>query len=331
MKNYFKKFSIMFIMLLAVLGIGIIQNGNVANAATIGQQLTFAESGWKRYEDTDNKIIYSGAWSSENNFVHSGSWNHWSRTNNSKITFKFYGSKVRIITDRNTNRNANSQTIKIDGGKEETINTYGEAVQGQILTYEKTDLEKKIHTVELNIAYTDTNSLITLDAVDIDDTAYLIDCKSITLDNTSMNLAINESKTLTATTTPAAVEVTWKSSDSSIATVDSTGKVTGVKEGTCTITATTADGLTATCTVTVTPKTAEPTEPQNPTGDGTLFIELVDGQIKQYNVSSDEINKFTEWYENRDKDHSLPATYKFSKGTYKDYVVHDKIDWFEVR
>jgi len=34
MKNYFKKFSIMFVMALIVLGIGIIQNGNVANAAS---------------------------------------------------------------------------------------------------------------------------------------------------------------------------------------------------------------------------------------------------------------------------------------------------------
>lgn len=59
MKNYFKKFSIMLIMLLAVLGIGTIQNGNVANAATVGQQLTQPEDGWKRYDDTDSKIQYS--------------------------------------------------------------------------------------------------------------------------------------------------------------------------------------------------------------------------------------------------------------------------------
>ncbi|MFT8351210.1 hypothetical protein [Clostridium saccharoperbutylacetonicum] len=57
----------------------------------------------------------------------------------------------------------------------------------------------------------------------------------------------------------------------------------------------------------------------------------MDGQIKQYTVSQDEINKFTSWFENRDKDHSLTATYKFTKGTYKDYLVHDQIDWFEVR
>jgi uncharacterized protein YjdB len=154
----------------------------------------------------------------------------------------------------------------------------------------------------------------------------------ISLDKSTINLTEGDSQQLIATTTPAGAQVKWSSSDSSIATVDSTGKVTGLKEGNCTITATTADGLTATCVVTVTKKDEpKPDNPTQPTGDANLFIELVDGQIKQYSVSQDEINKFTSWFENRDKDHSLTATYKFNKGTYKDYVVHDQIDWFEVR
>ncbi len=121
--------------------------------------------------------------------------------------------------------------------------------------------------------------------------------------------------------------ILYKSSDESIATVDSNGKVTAVGAGT----ATTTDGsnLSATCTVNIT-RGRDPQPPVNP-DDVNLYIELVDGQIKQYSVSQDEINKFENWFENRDKDHSLSATYKFTKGTYTDYVVHDKIDWFEVR
>ncbi|MBK4831626.1 hypothetical protein CU001_0677 [Enterococcus faecium] len=47
--------------------------------------------------------------------------------------------------------------------------------------------------------------------------------------------------------------MTWKSSDATIAGVDSTGKVSGVKAGTADITVTTKDGSkTAKCTVTVT-------------------------------------------------------------------------------
>lgn len=77
---------------------------------------------------------------------------------------------------------------------------------------------------------------------------------SIILDRLTMNLNVNDSQQLTATTDPAGAKVTWTSSDQSIVTVDSTGKVTAIKEGQAIITATTTDGsnLSATCTVTVT-------------------------------------------------------------------------------
>lgn len=63
-------------------------------------------------------------------------------------------------------------------------------------------------------------------------------------------------ETLTATIAPENASnknVTWSSSNDSVATVSSTGAVRGVAPGTATITATTADGnKTATCNVTVT-------------------------------------------------------------------------------
>jgi len=150
-------------------------------------------------------------------------------------------------------------------------------------------------------------------------------------------LIADDSEQLTATTTPAGSEVVWSSSDSTIATVDSTGKVTGVKEGQATITAQIKGSETkATCVVTVIPKgtnpPVDPTTPTEPTtGDANLFIELVDGNIKSYNVSSTEITKFKQWYLDRDNTTSNKPYYEFSKGDYKDYVIHDKIDWFEVR
>lgn len=67
---------------------------------------------------------------------------------------------------------------------------------------------------------------------------------------------VGANETLTATITPATATdktVTYKSSDATIASVDSKGKVTGVKAGTADITVTTKDGSkTAKCTVTVT-------------------------------------------------------------------------------
>lgn len=77
----------------------------------------------------------------------------------------------------------------------------------------------------------------------------------VSLDKTTLSLAPNESSTLKATVTPSKASnkgVTWTSSDNTVATVSSTGKVTAKKDGTATITVTTKDGsFTATCTVTV--------------------------------------------------------------------------------
>ena len=77
----------------------------------------------------------------------------------------------------------------------------------------------------------------------------------VSLDKTSMSLVEGNSGTLIAIIAPVNAtnkKVTWKSSDDTIATVDSDGKVTAVKAGSATITATTDDGgKTATCTVKV--------------------------------------------------------------------------------
>lgn len=75
----------------------------------------------------------------------------------------------------------------------------------------------------------------------------------ITLNKNRLDLIIGETETLTATITPADADpkepITWTTSDETIATVDG-GKVTAVKEGEATVTAT-SDGKSATCIVKV--------------------------------------------------------------------------------
>lgn len=77
---------------------------------------------------------------------------------------------------------------------------------------------------------------------------------NVSLYPTEMALGIGETSTLqwqfSHTTTPAP-EITFSSSDNSIADVDFNGKITAKKPGTATITATTDYGTTATCEVTV--------------------------------------------------------------------------------
>ena len=61
---------------------------------------------------------------------------------------------------------------------------------------------------------------------------------AITLDKENISLDAGRSEQLSASS----AEVTWKTSNPSVATVDENGNVTGVNEGTCTITASTKDG-----------------------------------------------------------------------------------------
>ena len=86
--------------------------------------------------------------------------------------------------------------------------------------------------------------------------------QSVSLDMTEMTLFVGDEEPLTATVFPdyaTVKEITWESSDESVATVDEEGVVTAVALGTAVITATAIDGLmtpshtqqSASCTVTV--------------------------------------------------------------------------------
>ncbi len=79
----------------------------------------------------------------------------------------------------------------------------------------------------------------------------------IRLDKTNASVPVGETLSLTATVLPVEAanrEVTWSSSDISVATVNRNGTVRGVKEGKAIITATTAEGgFKASCVMTVVP------------------------------------------------------------------------------
>lgn len=77
---------------------------------------------------------------------------------------------------------------------------------------------------------------------------------SVSLSSSSLSMVAGESETLRATTSPSGSSVTWSSSNTGVATVSSSGRVTAVGDGSATITAEiTANGrsYTDTCRVTV--------------------------------------------------------------------------------
>lgn len=83
--------------------------------------------------------------------------------------------------------------------------------------------------------------------------------ESVSLNKSATTLAEGRSERLVATVSPDDAtnkDVTWTSSDTAIATVDSSGLVTALTPGTATVTVSTLDGnKQATCIITVTPST----------------------------------------------------------------------------
>lgn len=91
--------------------------------------------------------------------------------------------------------------------------------------------------------------------------------------------------------------VSWSSSDNSVATVDETGTVTAVAAGSATITVTTQEGgFTATCTVTVSTYVA-PTSPSSPNNTTTETVKNPDGSTTKIvtNKKTGVVTETTTW------------------------------------
>ncbi|MCF0220263.1 MAG: Ig-like domain-containing protein [Muribaculaceae bacterium] len=76
----------------------------------------------------------------------------------------------------------------------------------------------------------------------------------IELDKTELELVQGKTARISATVYPLEItnrRVSWASSNTAVATIDNDGIITGVGEGQCTITASTANGTTATCALSV--------------------------------------------------------------------------------
>lgn len=113
----------------------------------------------------------------------------------------------------------------------------------------------------------------------------------VTLSQSILTLDVGDTATLAATVTPTNAtnqNVTWESSNPSVATVDESGKVTAVASGEATITVTTADGSkTANCDVTVNAATTITTQPQS--------VSVTEGQSATFSVTATGDNLCYQW------------------------------------
>ena len=100
-----------------------------------------------------------------------------------------------------------------------------------------------------------------------------INVNKVTLDKKNLSLKTKESYQLIANIDPKDADnkkITWTSSDKNIVSVDSIGVIKGLKKGTATITATSANGKKDTCVVTVGDKKVKYVHIQYNTNGGTL-------------------------------------------------------------
>ena len=103
---------------------------------------------------------------------------------------------------------------------------------------------------------------------------------SVALNKTTLTLDIGRTSNLRATVYPsnaANKKCTWRSSNTSVATVDGNGKVTAKASGTATITVKTSNGKIATCKVTVNLPAPQITGLANTTGGIKISWNKVDG------------------------------------------------------
>jgi hypothetical protein len=155
---------------------------------------------------------------------------------------------------------------------------------------------RTIDTVNLNnlvVGWYDAPQFYGLNADDITVTPSPVETLTdldVTIDNASFEVGLTAK--ITVTQVPAAAELpalTFTSSDETVATVDATGLVTGVAEGTATITVT-GGGFTKTVDVTVTPQTElRHTLSADTLGLTSSYADGVDVNVDGVNWSFDQL------------------------------------------
>ena len=147
------------------------------------------------------------------------------------------------------------------------ISDIEEQIEGGGLT---SAIKQALLQIAKKVAYIDENGQDYYD--DLYDALYPpVVYTAISLNTNSLSFgSLNSTQQLSATTTPIGGEVTWSSSDTSVATVSDTGLVTSVAYGNATITAT-CGGLSATCSVLVAQATVTSISAVYTQGEKTVY------------------------------------------------------------
>lgn len=149
--------------------------------AIVGQVLPTPEAGWKRIDDINSSIKYTGTgWlrvaNDANTYAGTGTYTTLSGATSNSIRFSFYGTKIRIIDLYWTNR-VNNVNISIDGVIS-TWNPNNSTNLYKMLVFESLNLPLATH--EVVITTNSTSGIFSIDAIDIDSDGRLIHPDEVT-------------------------------------------------------------------------------------------------------------------------------------------------------
>ena len=166
------------------------------------------------------------------------------------------GTKITwTVKKGSTTLGTTNGTVQLSVTRDNTQTVFDDEHEWQTMEVEFDLTEAAAITYSLTYAANQNSDAIFDDVRLVDAT---INPTAITLNESSWSMLPTATKTLSvASYTPDGANhnkaITWESSNTSIATVSSSGVVTAVAAGTATITATTANGKSATCDITVNP------------------------------------------------------------------------------
>lgn len=217
-----------------------------------------------KIDNADERIAYVGEW---------GNWTQDKNVNymdtiqylnspkgGETVTLTFKGTGIKVIGC--TNKDRGKIEVFIDGESQKVVDTYSASTVRQVEYFSKDDLKAGIHTLQLKVLNekqaASSGTKIELDAFEILDST-LVAPTGVTVSSKSGMTTVSKANStlqLKATVEPENATdktVTWSTSDDSIATVDDKGLVTFLsKNGTVTITATSAADATKSGTIELT-------------------------------------------------------------------------------
>ncbi|WP_252224519.1 MULTISPECIES: Ig-like domain-containing protein [unclassified Clostridium] len=281
MKNYFKKFSIMFVMAFAII---------------LGCCCTSAFASDDGYTDNliphmisntkpSGQVIYSTEYSSGAAYnAFNGTANDWTdrwfaNKKSGYIGYKFEEPQIiskytvtPVVGDSISGARRCAKDWTFEGSNDshnwDVLDSRINVTNWVNGVANKFTFENKNQYLYYRLNITDINGADLLEIAEIEMMAKIPSDtlpSYIILDKISDSLTVGQADILTATTTPSAVDVEWLSSDETVATVDSNGNVKAIKEGQVTITAQIkGTDIKAICEVTVTKEGKEPgpTDPE---------------------------------------------------------------------